>query len=589
MLLFNAGLYILWLYLPVLGGGYVWDDLAFLRDALNYTPGASLETAVFSGSNFYRPVGYFSFVLEAHLVGVDPLISHAVNVGILMLLMAVVFIAAFNLLAEKTTVFWRVVMSLALVVCLASMPLMAEPVAWVSARFEIISALFVMLGVSLYCFLSSSVLQNVSLGGFFFLALLSKESAAPLLVLFPFALALRDGRGSGRRFWLRFNSPRFWRPVVSLAVAFCLYLILRVLHFDGVFTPVNVFDFYAPMEHFRLVFESIAQYLDILFRPWIAPPPYYVVDFSQPRSSSWWGSVVAGFAVVCLLSVAAIQYGRGVLFIPLMFFVWLLPVINVLPIFPGLFSVAPRYLVLPVLMTVFTILLLLPARVSRLFCALFVGLALVITICAVPANRAFVHQFETNERFWDVLVARFGVYHKVVAVNAITSKIGMSDYDTAHERFVVAREKLDLGEAFIDRQVAQLAYGRGTVDDVAREVVRRKMDEWFSGVGLLSLGVNKPLLESTGWLNIAAFILVYDCRPMDEVYRINSSSLSIEADVAAQIVLMASTNPLLFSLAGYPLEQFDSPFKREQGRELVRLLQRDLKRCGIGYFVYDGL
>jgi len=587
LLVLNAGIYFVWLYFPVLSWGYIWDDLSFLRDALNYKPGAPLHPAVFSGSNFYRPVGYLSFVLEAKLFGVNPSVSHAINIGFLLLLMAVLFITAFGLLADKMSVMARVSVSLLLIVSVGSLPLMGEPIAWVSARFELMSTFFMMVGVALYCFMSGVKLRGILLGCFFLLALLSKESVAPALLLFPLTLALREWRGQ-KAFYSVFIGEQFLRPFLALMLAFVLYLALRLVRFDGDFAPVSVFDFYSPFEHMRLIFESLTQYLDILFRPWIYPPPYFVVDFAQPAQSGWWLTVFLCSAVILLFAVAAIRTGCKPLLIPLMFFVWLLPVSNVLPIFPGLFSVAPRYLVAPVLMTAVTVLLWLPARVSRVTVAVFWVGALAVAIVAVPANRDFVKQYETNERFWDVLVERYGLYHAVVAMNAITSKAAMSNYDAAHERFVVAREKLDLGEAFVDRYVYQLAYGRGSIDDSARDVAKRKLDEVSSGLSLLSMGQAAPLLDLVRWLNTSALFMVHDCRSMDEIYRIGVSSLNIETDVVAQIVTVASTSPLLFSLIGYPLEKFDSPFKQEQGRELVRLLQRDLKRCGVVYSIIDG-
>lgn len=584
----NIVIYVFWLYLPVLSGGYIWDDLSILRDALSHTFEKALHPAVFQGSNFYRPVGYLAFVVEAKLFGVNPLVSHGINLMLLAVSMGMMYVLSVVYLSGKLSVALRCTVPLGLVVMLVSLPLMAESVAWVAARFELLSLFFLLVGVAYYGFGPGILSRDVVLGVLFLLALLSKESVAPFLVAFPLVIALRE------RVWEQsvvsiVTDSRFLRPFCALAASFGIYVILRVIRFDGAFVPVSVFDYYSPMEHLRLIIQSFAQYADILLQPWKAPPPFYIFRTDEEITAGWWLGLVIGLASILFLFLAAIKTKQKRFMLPLLFLLWLLPVINLFPIFPGLFSVAPRYLILPVTMVAVTLLLWLPAVLSRMSAIAFLLFSLCVIVISIPASRAFVSQFETDDHFWDVLIDRYGIYHPVVAMNGIKSKVATFNYDVAHHRLLVSRKSVELSESFVDHQITLLAYARGLTDVESKAIVSRKINEWLSGTSLLALDRSMARLELARWLNMKALFAIQACELMDLSYESAIDAQQIENDVTARLVAASATSPLLFLLAGYPLDKFDSPFKQEQARELVRLLQRDLKRCGVGFSGYDGL
>lgn len=579
LIAFNVALYVVWLYFPLLGWGYIWDDLSVLRDALDYTAGSPLHPAVFAGSNFYRPLGYLSFVVEARLFGVSPTVSHLINILLLGLTIAVVFVAAVMLLAGKLGGVSRIVLSVIIAIVIASLPLMGEPVAWVSARFELLSLLFALLAVVCYFSLLRPLAKEISLGFLFLCALLCKESVAPLIIVLPLVSVLREPL-EVKAFLGVVSSPHFFRPLRALAVGFCLYSIFRLWMFHGLFTPVSVLDYYSFGEHLRLVVESVSQYFRILLIPWEAPAPFYVVGRNAVMTPGWWTVLLVGLLLLSLLVLLAYKTRKKRFLIPVLFVVWLLPVINLLPIFPGLFSVAPRYLVAPVVMTVVAILLWAPIISSRLILGFSMLIGVCIVAVAVPANRVFVQQYETDERFWDVLVDRYGLYHPVVAMNAVSSKFANAKYDIAYERLVGSRADLTLSQEFVERHVVQLGYARGVSDAEALELVWRKLSELSSGKALMALGEAQSRADLARWLNMSALYSVQTCSSPESVRRLALSVLSMDQDLTSQIVVAATASPQLFLLAGYPLHEIDSPFRREQGRELVRLLQRDLRRCG---------
>ena len=182
-----------------LGGGFVHDDRPqILSNPLVAGIGglpALWRTGVWagagSGSSFYRPLMMSSFAADATLFGRAPLPMHAVQ----LLLFAALVASAVGLvgaLAGDTRI------GLGAGLLLAVHPVNVEPVAWISARCEILAALFVLL-----CLGARS--RRLSVAGppraaaargapaalfealALFLALASKESAlaalAPLLAL----------------------------------------------------------------------------------------------------------------------------------------------------------------------------------------------------------------------------------------------------------------------------------------------------------------------------------------------------------------------------------------------------------------------
>ncbi len=77
-LLFALGLAVYW---PSLGGGYVWDDVPFIVDNPLLLDENGLFQLWFSDRPVdYWPVSYSTFWLERRLLGLNPFVSHVVNV-----------------------------------------------------------------------------------------------------------------------------------------------------------------------------------------------------------------------------------------------------------------------------------------------------------------------------------------------------------------------------------------------------------------------------------------------------------------------------------------------------------------------------
>jgi len=122
-------------YAPLLDAGYIWDDNALVTDNLTlrsldglrrmwFVPGATPQ---------YYPATYSSFWVEYRLWGLDPMVSHLLNV---------------LLHALSAFVLWRVLRFLRVpgawlaAALFALHPVYVESVAWISERKNVLSGLF---------------------------------------------------------------------------------------------------------------------------------------------------------------------------------------------------------------------------------------------------------------------------------------------------------------------------------------------------------------------------------------------------------------------------------------------------------------
>jgi tetratricopeptide (TPR) repeat protein len=187
-----------------------------------------------AGSSFYRPLMMTSFALDAGLFGRTPLPMHAVQVGLFAALVAATVLLLSSLERSTSAGLWAGLF-------LAVHPVNVEPVAWISARCELLAALFGLLTIGARARVlaaekrwragtgappGSAAPRSLRVFGWpasaeclaFFLALAAKESAVAFL---PALLALDRSRGAS--FGLA-TSARRWFPA---ALALAVYVVLR--------------------------------------------------------------------------------------------------------------------------------------------------------------------------------------------------------------------------------------------------------------------------------------------------------------------------------------------------------------------------
>lgn len=154
----------------------------FTPQALKWAFGAGL---LFESSHldYWQPVTVLSRILDVSLFGLNPAGHHLMNVY----LHLINTLLLFYLFYKMTGAFWK---SLLLSVCFAAHPLQVEPVCWVTARKDLLSAFFGLLTFIAYVrHVQRPLIRTwAPVYVFFILGLMSK----PVLSVLPFVLIVID-------------------------------------------------------------------------------------------------------------------------------------------------------------------------------------------------------------------------------------------------------------------------------------------------------------------------------------------------------------------------------------------------------------
>lgn len=140
---------------------------------------------VLSGGR-YRPLAQVTFAIENQFFGLNPMVSHIINVllfGLLVAIMFSVLLRAFKMNADVVLI---------ATLLFAVHPVHTEVVANIKSRDEIFSLLFILLGFQ-YAFRyvdTGKKLNLLWMGIVLFLAFLSKEYSYGLIVLLPLAITI---------------------------------------------------------------------------------------------------------------------------------------------------------------------------------------------------------------------------------------------------------------------------------------------------------------------------------------------------------------------------------------------------------------
>ena len=170
-------------YAPALDGGFVWDDVAIVREPVLHAWSGLVDIWLsprrLEREGHYWPVVYTTFWLEHKLWGLDPVGYRAVNVA---------------LHAVNTVLAWRLLARLSVpgawlgAALFAVHPVHAQSVAWIIERKDLLSALFWLLAAFAWLRFERSPrpARHLLVLALYVAALLSKSVA----VTFPAALAL---------------------------------------------------------------------------------------------------------------------------------------------------------------------------------------------------------------------------------------------------------------------------------------------------------------------------------------------------------------------------------------------------------------
>ena len=322
------------LYAPSLTYEFTQDDAIVIYDNVFVQQGWSGLSDIFTTDSFtgffsgeqksdlvtggrYRPLSLAIFALIYDVVGSTPWIFHLMSVmsyGLLCLLLYQALISIQVSWPRESQLLFALICTL----IYAAHPIHTEVVANIKGMDEILSFLF-----SLVAFLASlrfiktkSIFAFIGVGISLFLALLSKESAAPMVLLIPVFAFFLGGR----------EKPKLSSSVIvgllSITV-FAAYFFIRSSIVGGGLgdTPdellnnpfIKVVDgsylAFTSEEKWATILYGLGKYLQLLFFPHPLTHDYYprhigILDFSE--LSVW----LSGIMHVVLLAIAGVGLRR---------------------------------------------------------------------------------------------------------------------------------------------------------------------------------------------------------------------------------------------------------------------------------------
>jgi len=181
---------------PALQGGWVYDDALYVTGAPEIQTGVTLHglawAATSADGGIWDPLTRLSHMLDVELFGPGPKGPHAVNLGLHLGVVLLLFL----LLDRGTDERWASFFVAALV---AVHPYHVEPVAWVTSRKDLLSTLLALIAIGLYA--RAVRRERFPIGAL--VAFAAGLLAKPMLVTLPVLLVLVDlwplGRSWGRR------------------------------------------------------------------------------------------------------------------------------------------------------------------------------------------------------------------------------------------------------------------------------------------------------------------------------------------------------------------------------------------------------
>lgn len=238
----------------------------------------------------YRPLSIVTFAMEHHFFGLNPVISHGINVLLYALLGLLLFRVFSLFFTPNKNQAWYFSLPFLAALLFVVHPVHTEVVANVKGRDEIMTLLGA-LGALYYTFKFTATRKFLYLffsGCTFFLALLSKENALTFLAVIPLSLY----------FFTRTSFKNIFLSLVPLMIASIGYLWIRYLvigYFlssDGApITDIMNNPFYglSTSEKFATIAYTLGLYLKLLFFPHPLTHDYYpyqipILNWSDARA-----------------------------------------------------------------------------------------------------------------------------------------------------------------------------------------------------------------------------------------------------------------------------------------------------------------
>lgn len=437
-------------YLPVLQLGYVWDDWQlFINNPALRLPELvwqGLLQPILPGTTYFRPLTLGSFALEFSAYGVEPMLSHALNLALHVGNTLLVGLIAAHLTTDSNSSMraWRI-LTAGLIYGLH--PALIEPITWISGRFDLMATFFILLGIWAYLTLNRWH-RDFFVVVFFLLAAFSKEVAATMPVLLFLLYIGQQGQNTAWRLLPQnlFRSGE-WKLYALLLVAGTTIIVIRKLIF-GQFAHADLSVKAAlegPTHHLALIGQTLIFYAKMSVWPISDLNPQHPFNPAEMTSLMRWVGAIAAFTGTVALAIL-IKNRRWPGLMLAGWAIALLPVLNIIPLTIGGNIGHERFLTLPLVFIALGISLVrLPKMSSTMSRALPAGVGLLgILILSISiANIRLTIPLWANElTLWSWAYARHPDFPFVQA-SYIGAAIHYGDFSRAETALEKARNKLN--------------------------------------------------------------------------------------------------------------------------------------------------
>ena len=215
----------LYLYYQVINFNYVWDDtIVVLRNPLLMSPELTwslLAQPVLPGTSYFRPLVFLSWYIERQWFGLNPAISHIINVEFLYGSTLLLFHLLRQLLSRQPNA--EVLAALGALVFLCH-PRNVEAAAWISGRFDVFATFFLLAGLYAFVRIQKKYFRNLTVVLCHLAALASKEIGI-LMPIVLFCVWMLD----------KHQSKQPWTPVIyeffqKNVTLLCLLLVNSIVY-----------------------------------------------------------------------------------------------------------------------------------------------------------------------------------------------------------------------------------------------------------------------------------------------------------------------------------------------------------------------
>jgi tetratricopeptide (TPR) repeat protein len=381
----------------------------------------SLQRLLFSGAgDYFRPVPFISYAIDANLAGMNPAWFHGMNLAIHLMNGVLVYLLMLHLVGEESERKSYLALTAGLIFTLH--PLNTEAVMWVSARPDLLCTFFSLITLILLRRIEDSpkFLPLCALFALYFCSLLSKEVAIVLLAVVPFYLLAESGMKGAKKIAL-LSAPLF----TAAFVWFFLRSGKKAVLDSGIRKVVTtVVATNKDHQKFLDLVAAYGFYLKKLVYPF--PLNFAIIDFNR----------TAAFTALVLAAAAAVILFRCNRLSRLPLSIVLIGIIPPVAAYAAKLPWTPfaeRYLYMP--MVGFSLLLaLLAYDIRNMFRMVPVVLALLLAIPTISRVSLWVDPVA----FWRDTVVKSPRFPRGY-VGLATAFINARDYDAAEKNLETAR------------------------------------------------------------------------------------------------------------------------------------------------------